>query len=59
MTYWGPTFPPPMPCSEPGQSEDEHRGRSKAMLERSRRPKTLRKRLKAGLHRFLPHSRTR
>jgi hypothetical protein len=56
MTYWGPTFPPPMPCSEPGDSEEERHDRSKALLERPRRPKTLGKRLKASLQRLLSHS---
>ena len=56
MTSWGPSFPPPMPSSEPGDSEEEHHGRSKALLERSGRPKTLRKRLKASLQRLLSHS---
>jgi len=56
MTYWGPSFPPPMPYSEPSDSEEEHHGRSKALLERPGRLKALRKRLEASLQRFVRHS---
>jgi len=56
MTYWGPSFPPPMPYSEPNDPEEEHHARPKALPERPGRLKTLRKHLEECLQRFVPHS---